>query len=200
LEAVIEGDLVEAIVVFLGDKVEVSATVDRLFTALGQSLDSDAAMIARLERIEGDPRQARHHDDVRGQRSCPLQARVGFKEGVMDEAKWREPLELYLFNHRTVLQAMIDGQDEIVDWQLTTVSATLRRIADKIVPPLKCFTCEHAFVGELPLAMGLVKQMFGEEALTMAFCRTCAALARTDLKQRIYARLGGTYEMPIGRA
>jgi hypothetical protein len=41
-------------IAFLADKVEVSATPDRLITAIGQALDSETTMIARLTRIEGD--------------------------------------------------------------------------------------------------------------------------------------------------
>jgi hypothetical protein len=58
LEAITKVDLVDTIIAYVSERVEVSATPDRLFTVLGQSLDSDAAMIARLKRIEGD--LARH--------------------------------------------------------------------------------------------------------------------------------------------
>jgi hypothetical protein len=48
--------------------------------------------------------------------------------------------------------------------------------------------------------LGFLKHAFGPKTIAMAFCPTCAVLPLAELKERIYARLGGAIEIPIGRA
>jgi hypothetical protein len=59
-------------------------------------------------------------------------------------------------------------------------------------------TCTTRFAA-VPEHLGLAKQMFGMKALSMAFCPACAVLPLADLKQRIYARIGG-WEIQVGEA
>jgi hypothetical protein len=61
-------------------------------------------------------------------------------------AKPSDPCELHLFTPGTVLKAMADGQDQIVDWQLQVAAGLLARVSDRARNPLLCFNCDHAFV------------------------------------------------------
>jgi hypothetical protein len=107
-----------------------------------------------------------------------------------------DPVEIYLFNMDEPFVA-----DVSVFHRFTiAVNQVTQRVADKTAPPLQCMTCDHAFVAA-PRDVGFFKPMFRSGgAVTMAFCPTCAALPRSDLTQRILARLGGGYEVEIGKA
>jgi hypothetical protein len=111
----------------------------------------------------------------------------------------RNPLELYLFDPASSLRAMLEGDDQMLGWQAKVVSLVTHRIADKTAPPMRCMTCDHSFVA-VPINLGFLKQAFGERTIVMAFYRRCAGLPLVELKKRIYGRLGGACEMPMGRA
>jgi hypothetical protein len=97
-----------------------------------------------------------------------------------------EPVTLDLFSPDASLFA---SDRLIVAWRLKIVAAVMERIVDR--PPLKCWTCERAFVADLPVALGYARPIKGDdrEALTMAFCAECHALPEDELHRRVIARV-----------
>jgi hypothetical protein len=112
------------------------------------------------------------------------------------------PLELYLFDRPLAAETASSGPPDVARWQRQTINAVLDRINDPTQPPIKCFTCEHAFVGDCPPAMGLVKRMFDpspHRMMNMAFCAACVRLGGDEIKRRALARLK-TSELVTGSA
>jgi hypothetical protein len=97
-----------------------------------------------------------------------------------------EPILIDFFDGSTLFNA----DRQIVDWRFKALALIDEIISDPTQPPLKCMACDHAFVRDLPLALGYARLRENGKSMTMPFCAECLAQHFEDIKQRFIARLG----------